>query len=235
MGLRLKFTIIALTLFISLKSQSQRPITGVYYSSYDKHQSIRIDTLETGFVEKSSDLFLTYRNKQYNLKYSTISNTYFYDNDNRNIFKLKFIDDSIPQVSFTAFQEELSDVFFHESVFLPIEISDELPNFNVLIEERAFKYLAATGDEVFVLPVKHDPSVMDFVVYRNRGKEDEQLNLFRASIHGVENGVKHLTCSDFGSNEKLLYIYLSEESVTISTSTDQFILKNGKYFFKRRK
>jgi hypothetical protein len=73
MGQRLKFTIIALVLFISLKSLAQQPVTGVYYCSYDKQKAIRIDTLETGFVAKSSDLLLTYRNKQYNLKYNSRS------------------------------------------------------------------------------------------------------------------------------------------------------------------
>lgn len=234
MGQRLKFTIIALVLFISLKSLAQQPVTGVYYCSYDKQKAIRIDTLETGFVAKSSDLLLTYRNKQYNLKYNSRSNAYFLDKENSTNFSLKFMDDSIPQVSFTAIQEDFSDVFYHESSFLPIETSDELPDFNLLIEETKLKYLATTGDEVFVLPVKHDPSVMDFVVYRNRGKEDEQIHLFRGNIHAVENGVKHLTFNDFGSNETL-YVHLSEESLSISSSTDQFLLKNGKYFFKRRK
>lgn len=234
MGQRLKFTIIALVLFISLKSQAQRPVTGIYFCSYDKQKAIRIDTLETGFVAKSSDLLLTYRNKQYNLKYNSRSNAYFLDEENRNIFSLKFINDSIPQVTFTAIQEDFSDVFFHESSFLPIEINDEIPNFNELIEETSFKYLATTGDEVFILPVKHDPSVFDFVVYRNRGNVNEELFLFRATIHGVENGTKHLTYIDAGTYEQL-YIYFSEESVSISSSTDQFLLKHGKYFFKRRK
>lgn len=67
-GAGLRITIIALVLFISLKSLAQQPVTGVYYCSYDKQKAIRIDTLETGFVAKSSDLLLTYRNKQYNLK-----------------------------------------------------------------------------------------------------------------------------------------------------------------------
>lgn len=228
------FFYVLLTLFISLKSLAQQPVTGVYYCSYEKQKAIRIDTLETGFVSKSSDLLLTYRNKQFNLKYNSRSNAYFLDKENRTIFSMKFIDDSIPQVSFTAIQEDFSDVFYHESAFLPIETSDELPDFNLLIEETRYKYLAATGDEVFILPVKHDPSVFDFVVFRNRGDVNEELFLFRAAIHGVENGVKHLTYIDVGTNEQL-YIYFSEESVSISTSTDHFLLKNGKYFFKRRK
>jgi len=202
---------------------AQVPLIGKYCTGLDQQKCIELDTLKTGFVPNQTPIVLKYRDKEYICEYMPKAGNYVYKDKYDAKFAVKMISYSAPSVSFMAINEDFGDVFFHESAFRSTEQIEQkedeiIPSFDEILENAEYHFVGNNAIDVYVIKSKMDPSVLDFTFIMNKGKENEQLVLFRGEITGIDETTLFLRHSMTNSNADYLSIFLSKDVLVIDNT-----------------